>query len=172
MRDHLPDFLEAAVFRAEIVAPLADAVRLVHGQRGDVPILQPGQEIRQHQALRSDVEQLVFSGVDAIEPPPGLVAVEGGVDESGRHAAGFELVHLVLHQRDKRGDDERQSLADESRKLVAKAFPGTGREDRHGVPPGQRGFHDFPLQGTEPVVTESLLEAAGKQLLAHASFKE
>ena len=113
MRDHLPDFLEAAVFRAEIVAPLADAVRLVHGQSGDVPVLQPRQEIRQHQALRRDVEQLVFAGVDAVEPPPGLVAVEGGIDEGRRHAAGFELVHLVLHQRDERRDDDRESLADE-----------------------------------------------------------
>ena len=107
VRNQLPHFLEAAVFRAEIVAPLADAVRLVHRQRGDFPALQARQEIRQHQPLRRDVKQLVFARVERIETPPRLSSIQRRVEKSRRHAAGFELVHLVLHQRDERRDDDR-----------------------------------------------------------------
>jgi len=143
------------------VAPLADAVGLVHRQCGHFPIPQARQEIGEHQPLRGDVEQLVFAAAEAVEPLAGLGRIERRVEKCRAHSRRLELIHLVLHQRDERGNHDRQALADQRRELVTKAFSGTGRQDGHRIPAVERGFHDFALQRAELVVAESLLEAAG-----------
>ena len=105
---------------------------------------------------------MVFARVQPLDPPPRLAGLQGGVEESRRHAAGLQLVNLVFHQGDERGDDQRQAITDQGGQLVAQAFPGTGRKNRHRVASLQRGFHDLTLERPELVVTESLLEAAGQ----------
>ena len=113
VRDELADLLQAAVFRAEIMPPLADAVRLVHREGGDPPTDETRQEIGQHQPLGRDVEKLVGPGIKPVDAAAGFISIERGVEKRGRHAAGFELVHLVLHQGDERRDDDRETTADQ-----------------------------------------------------------
>jgi len=56
---------ELDVFRAEIVAPLRDAMRFVNGAQGQLAIgIQPveqGEETRGQQAFRGDVNQIQFA---------------------------------------------------------------------------------------------------------------
>ena len=59
---------ELAIFGTEIVAPFADAMRLVNGDEPHVPALQIGQESRKHQPFRRDVEQTVFALMEAAQP--------------------------------------------------------------------------------------------------------
>jgi hypothetical protein len=53
--------VELAVFRAEVVAPLRDAVGLVNGEQGDGAAVEQAQEALHQQALGRDVEQVVVA---------------------------------------------------------------------------------------------------------------
>ena len=68
-----------AVFRPEIVAPFADAMRLVNGDQAHVPALQIRQEAGEHQALRRGVQQAVLAPVQAAQPPAGFLRRQGRV---------------------------------------------------------------------------------------------
>ncbi len=98
----LAQHAERGVFRAEVVAPLGDAVGLVDGEEGDVDGLEPIEEAAADQPLGADVEQIQLVGVQARQHPAGLVRAEARVVEGGGHAVGDQGVDLVLHQRDQR----------------------------------------------------------------------
>src|SRR5947208_14746501 len=60
VRKMRPQFLELAIFRPEIVAPFADAMRFVDGKLRDVPIHRALQKRIEHQPLRCDVKHPVL----------------------------------------------------------------------------------------------------------------
>jgi hypothetical protein len=93
---------ELAVFGTEIVAPFADAMRLVNRDEFDVPALQVGQKSRKHEAFGRDVEQAEFAVVQTAQTFSGFVRVERGIQKRRRDAAGLQRVHLVFHQRNQR----------------------------------------------------------------------
>ena len=49
---------ELAILRAEVVAPLADAMRLVDGEQRDLDVREHLQEARRRQPLGRDIEQV------------------------------------------------------------------------------------------------------------------
>ena len=67
------------------------------------------------------------------------------VDERDRQAQGMELIDLVFHQGDQRRDDQRQSVQDHGRQLIAEAFPPAGGHDAQAIAPGQYGRNHFFL---------------------------
>ena len=60
-----PQFLELAIFRPEIMAPFADAMRLVYGELRDVPVHRALQKRIEHQPLRRDVKHAVFTAMQS-----------------------------------------------------------------------------------------------------------
>ena len=69
---------ELHVLGAEIVTPLADAVRLVDGEQGKAPVerAQSFDEAGRHERLGSDVQQVEVAGVQRAEHAARVVGLE------------------------------------------------------------------------------------------------
>ena len=99
------------VVRDEVVAPVADAVRLVHDEHPDGPLdvgQQPRVEVLVREPLRGD-EQDVDPVVEEVLLDPRPVVAVRGVDRDGAQAEPVRGLDLVAHQREQRGDDERRA---------------------------------------------------------------
>jgi hypothetical protein len=113
---------QAQVFLAEVVPPLADAVRLVDGEQAQpaafVQRLQHRQETRRQDALGRGVEQRQPARQQFALDAARLVAVERAVQEGGVHAQFFQRADLVVHQRDQRAHHHRDAAAERWRTMA------------------------------------------------------
>ena len=110
---------QRAVFRPEMMAPLADAMRLVDGEERDVAPAQAVQRTIHCQPFGRDIEQLqaAIAHLPA-NIAPGLI-INIGVQSGRRHALLAQRRHLILHQRDERGYNHRQARHAQGRHLEA-----------------------------------------------------
>ena len=152
----LADLSDRKVVRAEVIAPLGDAVGLVHDDEADGEDVEVGLEERGPQALRGDIEELEVAVGGVVQGVVGLPAGHPGVDREGLDAAGGEVLDLVLHQRDERGHDERDAVPQERGDLEAHGLAAARRQQRERVPPVQRGGDDLLLHRTEGLVAPIL----------------
>ncbi len=117
----------------EVVPPLRDAVRLVHGDRAPACAWPASPGTRHPQPLGRDEEE--------VEPPLQVVRahlprrrpVAPGVDALRREAQRLELGDLILHQRDQRAHHQRRPPAREAGELVAEGFTRAGGHDQQHV---------------------------------------
>ena len=130
----------------------------VDGDGGDVPGFQVLLPVIEHEALGGDVEETPFVAVEAGETRAGLGGRKRGVEKGCGDAGGLELVHLVLHQRDERGDDDGQAGAVEGGDLKAEGFAASGGEECEDIAAGEGGFDDVALERAELGVTEGGVE--------------
>ena len=97
---------ELQVVFAEVVAPLADAVRFVDGEEAEqAALVQAGQlrlEARVGDAFGRHVQHDQAAGHHLALDALGVFAAQGAVEEGGVHAYFFERTDLVVHQRDQR----------------------------------------------------------------------
>ena len=104
--DLADDFTDAAVFRAEIMAPFGDAVGLVNGIEGDLQLLEQLDVFFFSQRFGRDIEQFGQAGKQVRLHFGDLGLVERGVQEMCN--AHFVLdeaangIDLVFHQGDER----------------------------------------------------------------------
>ena len=120
------------------------------GQARDEPLAR--------QPLGGDVEQLEPAVAEVVVDLPGLGRRQARVEPGGGDPPAGQVVNLVLHQGDQRGDDHGQAVEQERRELVAEALAAAGREDRQARPAVQeRGDHPL-LPGAEAVEAEDLAE--------------
>ena len=128
-RQALAQFEQPAILRAEVVSPVADAVRLVDRDGADVQLRQTRHKAARDRSLGRDEQQAEFalfeSAVCFFDLVVGVVGVQGG----RRVAVEREPVDLVLHERDQRTDDERELARDHRRELVAEALAPAGGQD-------------------------------------------
>ena len=75
-RKMFSQFRNLAVFGAEIVAPFADAMRLVNGDEFYIPASQVIEKTGKHQPLGRDVEQAEFAVVQTVQAFPRFVGIE------------------------------------------------------------------------------------------------
>ncbi len=149
---------QLAELGAEIMAPFGDAVRLVDGEARHVPVFQVFLPALEHEPFGRGVEELVFALMQAAQAGAGFRRAKGGVEKRRGHAAGGELVHLVLHQRDERRHDDGEAGPHEGGELEAKGFAAAGRQEGEHIPPGERCLADLALERTKGGVTEGGLE--------------
>ncbi len=153
------------VFRAEVVAPLRDAMGLVDRQAVDAGGAQPVERPALQQALGRDVEQphgprrqrRLHRGV--------LGRRVAGVQRAGGDAARLELAHLVAHQGDQRRDDDGEPAADHGRQLVAERLARARRHDGEHVGAGEQRLHHLGLAGPQRGEAEHPLQRVER--LAH-----
>ena len=148
-REQLGKAAQHPVVWPEIVAPLADAVRLVDGDQRQWPPLQPLQGGAGHQPLGGQIENVQRPGLDL---PPGLVPlglVDVGIQPGGGDPRLLQRLHLVAHQRDQRRDHQPEPGPEHRRDLVADALAAAGRQHRQRVTPGQRLGNHLTLKPTE-----------------------
>ena len=135
--------------------PLADAVRLVDGDETDRPRREHVEEsiaAVADEALGRDVEQAIPAVAHAARHLALLFGRQRAVVAGRRHAVADKRVDLILHQRDQRRDDDRETVAGDRRRLEAERLAAAGRQHEQRIAAGQHGLHRFALQRTERVV--------------------
>ena len=140
------------------MAPFADAVGLVDGDKGDCEILDGRQESRVRQALRRNVQDLELAAFDA---PPDLFLrpkAERVVEESRMQAQLNELPHLVAHERDQGRDHDGGAAECDGGDLVDQRFARTGGHDGQHVPLPHDGPDGPFLLRAKPIVPEAALQ--------------
>ena len=152
---------KGAVIRAEVMAPLADAVRLVHGDQRNVHVREPFGEAGA-EAFGRDVEQIHLTALGCAERRAAGIEIHRAVEAFSAHADLFQRVHLVGHQRDQRRDDDPAAVAQQCRDLVAERLAAAGRQHREAVTPGEDIGDDILLQAAERVIAvDALQQRAG-----------
>ena len=142
------------VIGPEVVPPLGHAVRLVDREQRDPAAIEQPHRRFGPQPLRRQVEQVQLAGQERRLDPPPLARLLGRVEEPGPHALRGQRVHLVLHQRDERGDDHAGAVPDERRDLVAQRLAAAGRHEHERVPAAGNVVDDLPLPAPERLVPE------------------
>ncbi len=107
------------IFRAEIVAPLRDAVRLVDREERDRDLVEPGKETVAQEPLGREVEQIELARRGLPADPALLLGRQARVQERRAQPELAQGHHLILHQGDQRTDDDRRAGPEQGRDLVA-----------------------------------------------------
>ena len=149
------DFRELEVVRAEVVSPLGDAVRFVDGRELDRQAFQPLAEGFVGKALGSDVEQLERAGIESLVNVADLLGIERRIQPRGGNALRGEGVHLVPHQRDERGNDEREAVEQQRGKLIAQRLSAAGGKNSECGAPFQQGADYRFLSLAEGIMAEA-----------------
>ena len=105
---------QRAVFGAEVVSPLADAMHLVDGEHAQFAAflqrIELGQKARRGHAFGRRVQERDLAPQHAPLDVRGLLHRQARI-EQGRIDPGFEQrADLVVHQRDQRRDDQRHAV--------------------------------------------------------------
>ena len=98
------------------------------------------------------------AGDDLVDDALLLGAGQAAVEQRGGDTSRPQGGHLILHERNEWGDDEREPAEDEGRDLEADRLAAPGRKDRKGIPAGQNRLHHPPLGRPEIRVAEVALE--------------
>lgn len=164
-RDHgrapvepLDERADLAVIAAEVVAPFADAMGLVDGDKGDCEVPNGRQKGRTRQALRRNVQDLELAASDAV---PNLFLsskAERVVEESGVKAQLNELPYLVAHERDQGRDHDGGAAERDGGDLVDQRFARPGGHHGQHVAFPYDGFDGPFLLRAERVVPEAALQ--------------
>ena len=122
--------VDLEVGRPEVVRPFTRAVNLVHANHGDLSV--EAREVLDEEALRGDeqhLDALLRHGLDHLALHLiGLLRVQ-----SGAWDVGGQLLKLVRHQRDQRGDHKDQARHEHRHVLVDKRFSAASCEDNQSV---------------------------------------
>ena len=118
------------------MTPLRDTVSLVDGVERNLDFTQEGHVILLGQGLWSKIEQLGLTRQHITSNLIDCSLVERRVEEVGNARLGRErthCIHLILHQGDKWGDDNRHTIHQKRGQLVAQRFTATCRHKHKGV---------------------------------------
>jgi hypothetical protein len=173
---------QSQVVRAEVVAPLRDAVSLVDDQQrrgGDCQLVE---EIGIGELLRSEQEELERILGELGERLLALRGRQARIELRGPEPSvglGHELVRpgcepllapllqrldLVALQRDQGADDDGGAFDEQAGDLVDGRLSGARRHDRERVPAGENGLDRLELARPEVLVAEGLARDAADRV--------
>ncbi len=152
---------EHAIVRAEIVAPLGNAVGFVDGDQGRLALGKHLGKASDAQALGCDEEELQ-GAVEVVDASLARGrAIAPGVYALHREAPFFEFGYLIFHEGDQRTDHQGSAAARHRRQLVAEGLAGSGRHYQQDVAARNDGPADGFLAGAERGESECRLEEVG-----------
>jgi len=146
------------VIRAEVVAPLGNAVRFVDHQQGDRYLGDEVSEALVLQALHRDHQNLQLAAACAVHHLHALLTALRRVDARCRDAMGMQEGQLILHQRQQRRDDQGQVRQVQRRQLIAQGLARAGGKDRRRRTSGEYGADHRLLAGAQLIETEDTFE--------------
>ncbi len=157
---------QLAVLRPKVVPPLADAMRLVDGEQGQLAhrmqLIEQAQKTRRVEPLGRHIQQGDAARQQLQLHIAGLVVVEGGVEEGGLDT---DLVHgadLVVHQRDEGRDDDGGAvallLAHDGRDLVAQAFAAAGGHQHQRIAAANHMVNNGLLRAAKMRIAKGILQ--------------
>src|SRR5229473_8000586 len=131
IRKKFAEAAELPILRPEVVAPFGDAMRLVDGEERNRHASKPRGRAIQGDTLGRKVEQPIVTLACAAKDGAPLLSRKRTIQETSGDSHLLELRHLVLHQRDQRGDHHHRSLrVEHCGQLVAERFaPASGHDD-------------------------------------------
>ena len=143
---------------AEVVAPLGDAVGLVDGDETHVHVTQFRLEKFGSQALRRDIQDLDVAEDTVLQGDDDFLAGEAGVDGGGTDAQTAEIVYLVLHQGNERGDDDARAFLSQCRHLEGDGLAATRGHQSQCIMATGDGLDDLLLNAAEVIIAPVLLK--------------
>ena len=142
----------------EILAPLGNAVGLVHADHENLRASGEVQELLGLQPLRRHVEDAVGPRPGVLHGPAVLGRGQGAVQIRRPDPRLSHGPHLVLHQGDQGRDHQGDPIPGQGRNLVAQGFSRPGGHDPQGVPAFQDGPDQRLLPAPEGVVAEDVFQ--------------
>ena len=134
---------------------------LVYGIEGNLYLFEECYVFCFCEGLWCDIKELCYPRKQVVADFRDLSLVEGGVKEmcdafvSGNKAS--DGIHLVLHERNERGNDNGCAIHHQGRQLVAQRFSSAGGHEYKSISSGgQVAYHLF-LTRLEGVKAEELL---------------
>ena len=109
-REKFPHLGDTQERRSEVVAPLRDAVCLVHDNERDWHLAQALHKRARLQPFRRHIEELAVAIEALLVGAVDLGSREAGIQVGRFYAQGPQAVHLVLHQRDDGCDNEGHAI--------------------------------------------------------------
>ena len=149
---------ELAVFGAEVVSPLADAVGFVYGKQADFCVVHETQEAFAAQAFGGGIEQFQAACVNFVCKGADGFGRGAAVDGGGADACGTGVGNLVVHQGDERGNDNGHAFAHQGWDLVAQGFAAACGHQHQCAFAARHGVHDFGLAAAKIGITECVLQ--------------
>src|SRR5437867_6619832 len=80
-------------------------------------------------------------------------------------AAGMELIDLIFHEGDERGDDDCHPIAQQCWELITQGLATASRQDRYGRAASQHRFDHLTLTGTKAVEAKMAVQSGRKCVL-------
>ena len=100
-----------------------------------------------NQPFRRHIDDFIGSAGGKVQHFTVLVLRQRAVD-IGRPDSGLgQSVHLILHEGNQRGDDQRDPGLHQRRHLIADRLPGAGRHDAQHIPALKDVVYDLLLSG-------------------------
>ena len=152
---------DAQVIGAEIMAPLADAMRLVHGDQRHADAPQHAQRRPRSQPFGRDIQQLEPPGLQRIPHFGGLFLGIARGQRPGLYPGLAQRAHLVAHQRDQRRNHQRHPVAHQRGQLETQRLAATRGHDRQHVVAARHGIDDILLTGPKAVEPENITQNRG-----------
>ena len=122
---------------AEVMSPLGHTVRLIHCHHADRQAFQPCQKTLVGEALRRHIEQLDGAIVEPLIDRLQLTGIHTGIQSCCRDIQPIKLVYLILHQRNQRRHNQRQSIQHQCRQLITQALATASGKHGQRRTPGQ-----------------------------------
>ena len=149
---------ELRVFRAEVMAPLRHAVRLVDRVERDRARGEQREAALGEQALGRDIEQVELAASHGRLDARRAGRAQRRVEVRRAHAVGEQRVDLVLHQGDQRRHHDADALAKQRWHLVADRLAATGGHEDQRVAAAGDVSDDLGLLAAEVGVPERARE--------------
>ena len=140
---------ELAVFRPEVVTPVADAMGFIDGECAHLQPLDELQEARSQQALRRNEYQAIAAGRDLRLGLTEGIERHTAIKGSRRIARFTEPIDLIFHQRDQRRDHDVGPPRQLRRDLIAKRLTASGGHDDQRVASLEAGPNRLLLERAE-----------------------
>ncbi len=140
-------------------------MRLVDGEEGEARATVAGVELAQQvqsafggEAFRRDVEQLEAARAGSALDLQHLVPVHRRIQVGGLDAVLPQGIHLVLHQRDQRRDDDATAGTQQGGDLVTQRFAAAGGHQHQGIAARDGVLDDLLLRSAEGGVAENIVK--------------
>ena len=77
----------------------------------------------------------------------------------------MELIDLIFHEGDERGDDDCHPIAQQCWELITQGLATASRQDRHGRAASQHRFDHLTLPGTKAVEAKMAVQSGRECVL-------
>src|SRR5882724_5049273 len=165
------DLSQSQVIRAEVMPPGRDTMRLIHGKQTHAQSFQRRTKLVILESLGRDVQDLEFPGNRIFNPIVLNMPRHRAVDDGCGNAKLLEVIHLVLHQRDQRRHNQRQSGKSERRKLKAKRLTAARGHDAQPVPSPHDEIDHLALCGAKIGEPELFFEKCDGSIHNSTSYR-